>query len=170
MKKPIVQQLILFWMAVLAGVGVHFLYHFIPLWPVALIAPVRESLWEHVKLLLWPSLAAAVYLKVRHGYPLQPRLAATLLSCAALLLLSYGYHILLGGEELAVDIGLYVVLMGACFLLPTLLGRMPERVWQAVIPLTILLAGLVVLFTFLPPPGLLFTDLSGANTWSRITC
>lgn len=170
MKKNGIQQVILFLAATLAGVGVHFLYHFAPVWPIALLAPVRESLWEHVKLLLWPSLAAAGYLRVRYGQPLQPRLAATLVSCAILLALSYGYHILLGGEEAAVDIGLYVVLMAACFLLPRWLHGIPEWVWQATIPLTILLVGLVVLFTFLPPPGLLFTDLGGANTWSRIIC
>ena len=40
--------------AVLAGVGLHFLYARFPCTLSALLSPVRESLWEHIKILYWP--------------------------------------------------------------------------------------------------------------------
>ena len=48
--------------AVLAGVGLHFLYARFPCTLSALLSPVCESLWEHIKLIYWPYLAAALWL------------------------------------------------------------------------------------------------------------
>ena len=42
--------------AVLAGVGLHFLYARFPCTLSALLSPVCESLWEHIKILYWPYL------------------------------------------------------------------------------------------------------------------
>ena len=41
------------------GVLLHFLFHWLPSPITALISPVRESLWEHLKILLLPLLLAA---------------------------------------------------------------------------------------------------------------
>ena len=49
-------------LSILAGSALHFLYD---LWPnplTAVFAPVSESVWEHLKLLYWPFLAAAFVL------------------------------------------------------------------------------------------------------------
>ena len=49
-------------LSILAGSALHFLYD---LWPnplTAVFAPVNESVWEHLKLLYWPFLAAAFVL------------------------------------------------------------------------------------------------------------
>ena len=55
-----------FWLAfviaVLAGTGLHFLYDVCPVPLVGLFAPVNESVWEHLKLFFWPTLAAAFVL------------------------------------------------------------------------------------------------------------
>lgn len=48
--------------AVLAGVGLHFLYARFPCTLSALLSPVCESLWEHIKILYWPYLAASAFL------------------------------------------------------------------------------------------------------------
>ena len=51
-----------FGIAVLAGTGLHFLYDVCPVPLVGLFAPVNESVWEHLKLLYWPFLAAGFFL------------------------------------------------------------------------------------------------------------
>lgn len=48
--------------AILAGAGLHFLWQALPNPLLALISPVNESVWEHLKLLYWPMLAAALVL------------------------------------------------------------------------------------------------------------
>ena len=48
--------------AILAGAGLHFLWQALPNPLFALISPVNESVWEHLKLLYWPFLAAAFVL------------------------------------------------------------------------------------------------------------
>lgn len=53
---------IICFLSILAGSALHFLYD---LWPnplTAVFAPVNESVWEHLKLLYWPFLAAAFVL------------------------------------------------------------------------------------------------------------
>ena len=53
---------VVFTLAVLGGAALHFLYD---VWPnplTAVLAPVNESVWEHLKLLYWPFLAAAFVL------------------------------------------------------------------------------------------------------------
>ena len=72
--------LITFVVATLAGSCLHFLY---ALWPnglTALLAPVNESLWEHVKILYWPCLLSGVLLVRREPESLGARAFSLLLS------------------------------------------------------------------------------------------
>ena len=56
------RQLAVTWIAaILAGCVLHFLYEWQPNAVTALFSPVNESLWEHVKLVFWPFLGAALY-------------------------------------------------------------------------------------------------------------
>lgn len=56
MKK---RYLIAFLVAAAAGSALHFFYEVLPNPLTALISPVNESVWEHLKLLFWPTLCAA---------------------------------------------------------------------------------------------------------------
>ena len=129
--------LITFVVATLAGSCLHFVY---ALWPnglTALLAPVNESLWEHVKILYW------------------------LLSAAVMLGVGYLYHVVLEGDSLFFDVALYVLVMAAFFLLPCFL-RTP--VWSRTrllwVVLVLALGAATFVFTWCPPDGLLFRDLS----------
>ena len=56
--------------------------------------------------------------------------------------------------------------MAVCLLLPYFLDGEIWQKGQGILVLLALALGVVLMvFTFLPPAGLLFTDLSGANTW-----
>lgn len=164
-------ELLVFALAAAAGAGLHFLYQAFPCILTALIAPVNESLWEHVKLLYWPCLAAGLFLRRRQPHLTGRRAFALLAAAAGMLILAYVYHILLSGDSLAFDIGLYLAATALFFLLPHLL-RQPcwQTVQEPLILLVIALGLAVLLFTFFPPPCLLFADLSGAPTWATLPC
>ena len=155
----------------LAGACLHFLYVLLPNPVTAVLAPVNESLWEHGKILLWPYLTAMLLL-TRNGPPgcRTPWMLTALVMVAAMLGAGWVYHMNLGGEALMVDIGIYVVLMAAGFLLPELLSGASEHSFLGTLSALAVLALSValVLFTFLPPDHPLFLDLSGVNTWSTI--
>ena len=161
-----------FVVATLSGACLHFLYTLFPSPVTAFFAPVNESLWEHIKLLFWPGAAAAVYLALRaSGGELACRLLCLEAACAAMVGVGYVYHVVLGGTALAFDLALYVVLMAAVFLLPGLLeGKLPRWVEELALPLALVLAGAILLFTFLPPDCIVFYDLSWAPSWARLPC
>lgn len=153
------------------GACLHFLYALLPNPLTALISPVNESLWEHVKILFWPYLAAALLLTRGGGKGcITPWLLTAPLLCAVMLAAGYVYHIALGGEALAVDVGLYVLLMAAGFLVPGALHRTGDRdgLRDLAVLLVLALAGALLILTFLPPDHILFADLSDVNTWSTI--
>ena len=155
-------ELAAFIVATLAGSCLHFVHTLLPCPLTALFAPVSESLWEHAKLLYWPTLISGLLLKDRLG----ARAFSLLLGTALMLVIGYLYHIPLGGESLLFDIILYVLSMAVCLLLPYFLDGEIWQKGQGILVLLALALGVVLMvFTFLPPAGLLFTDLSGADTW-----
>ena len=158
--------------ATLCGACLHFVYAMLPDPVTALFSPINESLWEHVKILFWPYLAAALLL-TRGGEKgcRTPWFLSAIILSAAMLVFGWVYHIAMGGESLAVDVGAYVLLMAAGFLLlPGALRKVGENgLLRDVLGLAVIvLAAALVLFTFLPPDNILFVDLSGVNTWATI--
>ena len=164
MKKISWNLWITFFAALALGVLLHFLYQWFPNPLTDLLYPVRESLWEHEKILFYPLLAAALLLTRGQPALRTARLLAMLLVCALMLAVGWVYHIVLRGEAMTFDLALYGFLMALAFLLPRLLWPLGERAWmrRAVSLLTALLWVLLVWFTFFPPDHPLFADLHGA--------
>ncbi len=162
MSRPSKPTLWAFVLATVAGACLHFLYEFLPNPLTACLSPVNESLWEHLKLLYWPSAAAFLLLARREGrQSLGPRALALLLGCGVMLAAGYVCYILLDAGNMAFDIVLYVLLMAGIFLLPPLLPRTwCAKQWELPVLLAAALGGALLLFTFLPPRGALFADLS----------
>jgi len=115
-----------FALAALAGTGLHFLYSVCPLALVGLFAPVSESVWEHLKLLYWPFLAAAAVLTRSYSRRLRAwsgfllsLLLQPLALTAAYYLLSCGF----GAASLLADIALYYLTLAGGFYLAARLAR-----------------------------------------------
>ena len=141
--------------AILAVAGLHFLWQALPNPLFALISPVNESVWEHLKLLYWPMLAAALVLargprRIAVWAGIFP---AIVLQPVFLLALYYGLRAL-GVQGLAVDLTLYVLTMAGGFLLAARLSRSgTARRLTGVSLLAVMLYGAaLVLFTFAAPP------------------
>ena len=161
--------LIAFVVTTLAGACLHFLYDFLPSPVTALIAPVNESIWEHLKLVYWPYLAAMwiVTRKAEKGSR-GGWLLTLLIISVAMLAAGYVYYILLGRNARAFGLSLYVILMALGFWLPGRLGAFGKN---KIVPfLVILLGAMILLFTFLPPDNILFADLTTVHTWYTIPC
>ena len=93
----------------IAGTLLHGLFD---LWPSILtefVAPVNESIWEHVKIVFWPLLVGLtmLYDKGKWGGVL----LAVLLCCGLMLVFGWVCHIVLGVAPGFVDIVCYVLLI-----------------------------------------------------------
>ena len=145
-----------FLLTALAGSALHFAYDLCPSPLVGLFCPVSESVWEHLKLLYWPFLAAAFVLargaddaRGRWCGLLVGLLAAPLLLLGVYYPLRYGF----GVHGLWLDLLLYVLAMGAGFLLAYRLRRRALPGWLCG-PLVIaagVYGAALALFSFAPP-------------------
>ena len=148
--------------AALAGSALHFLYDVLPNPLTALISPVNESVWEHLKLLYWPFLAAAFVLTKDEadGRKSWCGLLAGLLG-APLLLLG-AYYTLLSGFALyglPLDLILYALAMAGGFGLAWHLQKAASPAWLCGV--LVIAAGVygasLALFSFAPPDLPIFT-------------
>lgn len=135
-------------------------------WPVALLAAVNESTWEHLKLAFWPGLAWAVaYWTLRKPSPALAFWAAQ--SCglfivaALIVVLFYGYTAAIGRNLLVLDIGIFFIAILSGQLAAAALLAMTRRFtvlcWLGLLLLAIQIAAYAT-FTVLPPPHWLFED------------
>lgn len=166
------RQLILTWLAaLLAGFVLHFLYEWLPNAVTALFSPVNESLWEHIKLIFWPFLGAALVLNRDRPGGIRPWLLVLPGLCALTLGLGWVYHVTLGGEAMWVDIVLYILVMTFGFWLAARFSGPFQGVkWILPILAVLILGFFIGWFTLYPPEGLLFRDLSAVGSWLPLPC
>lgn len=142
--------------AIIGGSALHFLYSALPNPLTALIAPVNESVWEHLKLLYYPTLLAA-YLLSQCTMERQRLWSGFLLAELAMPLFLVGVYYLLvcgfGVEGLLVDIGLYIVTMAGGFALAYAFYRkgVDVRTTGVLLMLVIFYGAFLVVFSFAAP-------------------
>lgn len=106
--------------AAVLGAAWHFLYELVPCPLTALLAPVNESVWEHLKLLFYPPLLCALFWSFRLQGGRRAFWAGALAGISAMPLLLVGaYYGLTAGfgvpASLGFDIGLYcAALLAGC--------------------------------------------------------
>lgn len=166
------RQLIITWLAaLLAGFVLHFLYRWWPNAVTALFSLVNESLWEHLKLIYWPFLGAALVLNRGRPGGMRPWLLALPLMCILTLALGWIYNVTLGGEAGWVNIAIFVLVMTFGFWFATRFsGPFKGVKWVLPILAAIALGLLIGWFTLYPPEGLLFRDMSAVGSWLPLPC
>lgn len=150
----------------LLGTALHFLYDLLPNCLSALISPVNESVWEHLKLLFWPTLLAAFFLVRKSDDPRRLWSAFFIALLIMPLFLTGVYYLLLTGfgvEALWVDIGLYFVTMFLGFWLAWLLytKAKPESLGPILLFPLLLYGACLILFSFAAPNLEIFTPKGG---------
>jgi hypothetical protein len=151
---------------VVLGTVLHFVFE----WsgraiPVAPIAAVNESVWEHLKLGFWPALVYAAWEYSRFGKSAKNfSLAKTLgiyLIPITIVVLFYSYTAILGHDLLIADILIFVVavIIGQLVSYKLLMvSPLPEKI-NRFAPIALAVLGILfVLFTFYPPHLPLFRD------------
>jgi hypothetical protein len=151
---------------VVLGTILHFTFEWSGRWiPIAPIAAVNESVWEHLKLGFWPALVYAAleyscFGKSAKNFFLAKTLGIYLIPIT-IVVLFYSYTAILGHGLLIVDILIFVVavIVGQLVSYKLLMASpLPERL-NSFAPIALaVLCILFVLFTFLPPHLPLFKD------------
>jgi len=160
-----------FFLTALGGLLLQFFYSVFPNLLSAVISPVQKSLWEYIKILFFPGLCSALILTWGRPCALRPWLLTLESVCLAALAAGYIYHMRLGGEEPAFDLALYLTATASLFVVaPRFSGPFQGVKWLLPIVLAILLAGLLLLFTFRAPDGVLFVDLMSVHTLYKLPC
>lgn len=150
----------------IAGALLHFAYdwsnHYKPL---ALIAAVNESIWEHLKIAFWPALFYSIFeyiplSGVTNNYVIA-KAACLLVIPISIVIMFYGYTAILGYNLLFADIAIFVlsIFLGqmASFKLLTA-PQLPHSLTSVSMLIIILLVIAFSLFTFCPPRLPIFKD------------
>ena len=154
-------------MMIVVGSALHFLFDVAGRWPpLALIAAVNESIWEHLKLAFWPGLLWAGFAPPPGGLRRRELLAVkgpTLLVTAVLIVTIFtSYTAILGYNLLALDIGTFglAILIGQALSVALLAGDAFRHsvLMRAGLSLLFLQILAYSLFTFLPPDHWLFIE------------
>lgn len=151
---------------VAVGSALHFAFAWASGWqPLALVAAVNESIWEHLKLAFWPGILWAALAPPPDGRGRARALAAkggSLLMAAGLIVAIFtSYTEILGDNFLVLDIGTFVVAVFAGQAVSAwLMVRMPDRQGPVRFGLALLAAQFAAygLFTFFPPDHWLFIE------------
>lgn len=151
---------------IIIGAIFHFIFEWSNQWlPIGAIAPVNESVWEHLKLVFWPLVFFSVIeyftLKNEANNFLLSKLVAILIAELTILVTFYSYTAILGTEILFVDILSFIVgvILGYIASYRILKIKTAPN-WSMIISLAaIIILGIIfVVFTYLPPEIPLFED------------
>ena len=152
---------------VAAGGALHFAYDLLGRSPVAgLFAPVNESVWEHLKLLLLPTLllgaAESWAFPSFRGRLWRARAQGLLAGMLPVVDLFYLYSGVWGRNLLAVDIALFCLGAGVSGWVCCRTAKAPPQKWDGAFGAGLVAALLLAfgLFTFFPPGIGLFQDPS----------
>ncbi|MFW6105104.1 MAG: DUF6512 family protein [Chloroflexota bacterium] len=151
---------------VVLGSLLHFVFEWSGNWtPIAPIAAVNESVWEHLKLAFWPALVYAALEYGRFGKSTNNFFFAKTLGIylmpITIVVLFYSYKSILEHGLLIADIAIFViaVIVGQLVSYKLLTASpLPARL-NRFAPIALVILGILfVLFTFYPPQVPLFRD------------
>lgn len=156
----------------LIGSALHFTFELANFWkPIAVIAPVNESIWEHLKMVFWPGLFFSLI-----QYHFVKNLTTNYWSAKALSLVFmplfitagwFAFAVLTGANNFAVNIVLFVIaiILGQAISFKMLTSARESRLKPVFPILCIVVLGLSFgLFSFFPPRIGLFEHMDLMNT------
>lgn len=151
------------------GSALHFVFDWAGgWWPLAIVAAVNESIWEHLKLVFWPGVLWAFLAPTPAGLDRSDHLvvkAVTLPVTAGLIVAIFtSYTAILGRNLLPLDIGTFVLSIFAGQVLSIWLLSRYRRWLRALRRPALSILGLQLaaysLFTYHPPDHWLFIEAS----------
>lgn len=157
-----------FFFTAIAGTLLHFAYGTAPL--PAFLIPVNESIWEHLKLLYWPTVFYTAWTMLGSGrdtHLLWARCCGLITGLLATVILYYTYTGVIGRGFLSVDIALFYLSTAMTYALSyALYTRFPApEGWELRLfgGLVLLTALAMIAWTAEPPRIQLFRDPATGN-------
>lgn len=168
-KKYIIYEAVGFIVTSLAAAGLHFLYAALPCALTALISPVNESVWEHVKIVFCPFLIWSI-IELIMLRPADKRafLGAKCVGLAllpiVLIVFFYTYSGIVGRNIAVVDIASTFLHLLTAFIASALAYKKETRRLRIVCAaICAVFLFFIIIFTFCPPHIALFKDpISGS--------
>jgi len=150
----------------LSGSALHFVFEWSGEWPpLALIAAVNESVWEHLKLAFWPGMMYAFiifpFLKNKTKNFWIAKTAGLYAMPIVIILMFYSYLAVAGKSNLIYDISTFVfaVSVGQLLSYHLMIKDIHQRRIKIIaIGLLLIITAAFCLFTFFPPQFPLFRD------------
>jgi len=151
---------------IIIGSIFHFIFDWFNQWPpIGAIAPVNESVWEHLKLVFWP----LIFFSIIEYFPLKgeahnfvlAKFIAIIIAEVTILVTFYSYTAILGTELLIVDILSFIIGVILGYLVSYKILKVKQLPnWTTIISfIAIILLGIIfVVFTYYPPQIPLFQD------------
>ncbi|WP_028043351.1 DUF6512 family protein [Candidatus Stoquefichus massiliensis] len=149
----------------LLGSLMHFAYNVFPYTFVAILTPIHESIFEHLKLVLYPMLIFDIILWYKYYHKdlsaIAPMLIGIIVGCLSIVLIYYFYHCGLGVNSLIGDIFLLFVgiLLGNIMMIMFYKFHWTMN-WKVSL---LILVSIIIIFsywTYCPPDVPLFIDYS----------
>jgi hypothetical protein len=165
MRKPLIWEAAGALIIIVAGTFLHSAYSHSNYWLLALISPVNESVWEHLKIGIWPVLFFAIieYPFVRSFTKnfLEAKVAQAYVTAIATLILFYSYTYFLGHNLLPLDILTFIlaVLIGqfVSYMLLTS-NELDEFFGHLALSALYVMVGVIVYATYFPLHYPIFVD------------
>lgn len=132
---------------------------------IGLFSPVNESIWEHIKLLWFPTLLFSLlcHFKMRDGYPLlfSAITVGNIIGSILIPVIYYTYTFFTGRDIAAVDIASFYVSNAVSFAVAYRIcrTRWGKKLFIPAILFAIAISFLFLQFTFYPPDIALFAQL-----------
>lgn len=150
----------------LSGSALHFVFEWSGEWtPLAFIAAVNESVWEHLKLAFWPgmiySLIAYPFLKRKTKNFWAAKTTGLYAMPIVIIVMFYSYLAIAGKSNLVYDISTFILAVSAGQLLSYHLimkDTCERRLKIIAVALLVIITAAFSLFTFFPPKFPLFRD------------
>jgi hypothetical protein len=165
MRKTLIWEITGALVIIIAGTLLHSAYHNVNYWLLALISPVNESVWEHLKIGIWPVLFFAIieypFVKSYTRNFLEAKVAQAYATSIATLVIFYSYTYFLGYNLLPLDILTFIlaVVIGqyVSYMLLTA-NELDEFFGHMALSGLYLMAGVIAYATYFPPHYPVFMD------------
>lgn len=150
---------------IIAGTLLHSLYHYTDYWLFALISPVNESVWEHLKIGIMPvflfALIEYAFVKGSVRNFLTAKVAQAYVTSILIIAIFYLYTAVIGHHLLAVDILTFIIaVIAGQYLGYKIMSRdeLDDLIGQAAMFGLYLMIGSVLYATYFPPHYPMFLD------------
>jgi len=165
-KKLLIWELIGIIFIIFLGSAFHFLFEWSGSWiPIGMIAPINESVWEHLELTYWPLIIFTViqykFINKESDNILFAKLVAVILMNLIIVIFFYSYTQIIGEDLLTLDIFSFIlaVVVGQLISYKILTFSNFKNKTSIISFIGLILCGfLFIIFTFFPPRISLFQD------------